>query len=354
MQALQVFAGHYAREHIRNRGISAQDIQVVMGASGGPKWFVLSHLDRYLVQHWLPNNSRKIELVGSSIGAWRMAAYAGEAPLDAIELLEHEYLHQRYSAKPTAQEITQSVHDLLDSFAQTKDLTANPLRSLNIIAARAKHLGQLESKWAQTLTLTGVAMGNLVSRASLPYWFDRVLFQSADAQLPVQQWDGFKTTAVALQANNYRDALLASGAIPVVIEGVKNPAGAPKGMYRDGGMVDYHFDLPIKPKQGLVLFPHFMPALKPGWFDKPLNWRKVQAENYSHTIVVCPSRAFVESLPFGKIPDRKDFERMDNDSRIRYWLTVVDRNKAIAEAFDDWVHSTNPAAWVEPIETLAR
>ena len=34
--------------------------------------------------------------------------------------------------------------------------------------------------------------------------------------------------------------------------------------------------------------------------------------------------------------------------------TVVDRNQAIAEAFDRWVHSANPLDQVIPIETLTR
>ena len=199
-----------------------------------------------------------------------------------------------------------------------------------------------------------VATGNLLSRRTLPAWFERVIFHSENAQLPIKKWDHFKTSHVQLQRENYRAALLSSGAIPVVIEGVKNPIGAPAGMYRDGGMVEYHFDLRIKPESGLVLYPHFVPMLKPGWFDKSLPWRKVSADNYSHTVVITPSREFVASLPYQKIPDRKDFERLDNDTRINYWLKVVDRNKEIAEAFDHWVNQSDLMSLVEPISNIAR
>lgn len=354
MRPIQIFAGDHAYAHIEQKGLRPSDIRVMMGASGGPKWFVLSHLDRYLVQHWLPAMTQKVEFIGSSIGAWRMSAYAGAAPLRAIEHLEHHYLNQRYSDKPSVREVSQSVHDVLDSFINIQDIQHHQNRKLHIVSARAKGLSSIEQKHVQGAVFAAIAAGNLISRHTLPFWFDRAIFQSDGAQLPVDRWDRFTTHQIPLSMKNYRDALLSSGAIPVVIEGVRSPDGAPAGMYRDGGMVDYHFDLPIKPADGLVLYPHFAPLLKPGWFDKPLSWRKVQAGNYSHTIVVCPSREFVDSLPYGKIPDRKDFERLDTETRLRYWHTVVDRNKAIAEAFDNWANLADPIQQVEPISRLAR
>ena len=354
MRPIQIFAGNHALSHIKQNGLKPTDIRVIMGASGGPKWFVLSHLDRYLVQHWLPEATGQIDLIGSSIGAWRMSAYAGADPLAGIEHLEEHYLNQRYEGKPSIREVSQSVHDLLDGFMQLDDVDHHNQRKLHIVSARSKGPSSFEQKHLQTAVFAAVATGNLISRHSLPLWFDRTIFHSDGGQLPVESWDDFRTHQVTLTRENYRDALLSSGAIPVVIEGVRSPAGAPSGLYRDGGMVDYHFDLPIKPNDGLVLYPHFMPLLKPGWFDKPLSWRKVSAANYSHTVVVTPSREFVDALPYQKIPDRKDFEKLDNDTRIRYWRTVIDRNKAIADAFHDWTSQGAPVEDIEPITAIAR
>lgn len=36
---------------------------------------------------------------------------------------------------------------------------------------------------------------------------------------------------------------MASGSIAVVMEGVRNIGGVPEGIYRDGGVTDYHFDI---------------------------------------------------------------------------------------------------------------
>ena len=353
--AIQIFAGSEAKTHIQQRGFRPQDVRVIIGASGGPKWFVLSNLDRYLINEWLPHIDQPLDLVGSSIGAWRMSAYANTNALQRLEMLEHSYLNQRYSARPTAKEVSQSIASLLDSFIEPQELTQHhALRKLHIVAARTRGLCRVDHKTLQSLAFAGVAAANAISRHSLPVFFDRVIFHSPQGRLPLAHWDRFRTTLVELDTRNYRQALFASGAIPVVVEGVRNPHGAPSGMYRDGGMVDYHFDLPFKPPEGLVLYPHFSPLLKPGWFDKGLPWRKVQASNYARTLVVCPSPAFIESLPYQKIPERKDYRNFDNASRIRYWQQVIEQNNALAEALDNWLHSPDQAAVVRPIEQLAR
>ncbi|MDN3649091.1 patatin-like phospholipase family protein [Reinekea marina] len=349
MQPLHVYAGQHALKHIQNHGLKPADISAILGASGGPKWFVLTHLDRYIAQEWLPNIPHQVELIGSSIGAWRMSAYANPNPVDAIAKLEQGYLHQDYSDNADAREITHHIHALLDSFIDESLSHNQSSRKLNIVAAISRGMTKHEQTHIQAAAFAGVALANMISRKTLPLWFERVIFQSTGAQLPIEKWDQFKTHQVPLRADNIRQALHATGSIPVVIEGVKNPAHAPIGMYRDGGMVDYHFDLPIKPQNGLVLYPHFAPLLKPGWFDKALPWRHVNADNYSHTVVVCPSAEFIAQLPNQKIPDRNDFKKHRTSERIEVWKEVIEKNKMLADAFHNMVNSPNFADTVKPI-----
>jgi hypothetical protein len=354
-QALNFYAGTHAYQHIQHHGLAPNDLRVIIGASGGPKWFVLSHLDRYLAGQWLPEIDHKIHLIGSSIGAWRMTAYANRNPLAALDRLEQGYLNQRYSDHADADEITAKVNEFIDDTLQdTAFDDLHPDRLLHLVTARCRGMTATHASRKQAWVFTAVAISNLFSRSTLPRYFDRVVFHSQNARLPLTDWDQFTTYQVPLQPNNLRHALQASGAIPVVIHGVTNPAGAPPGVYRDGGMVDYHFDLPIKPDNGLVLYPHFSGVIKPGWFDKPLPWRKVSADHYSHTLVVCPSQAFIDRLPYGKIPDRKDFEALDADSRIRYWNTVVDMNRELADEFHDRVSTGTLARHLKPISLIAR
>jgi hypothetical protein len=51
--------------------------------------------------------------------------------------------------------------------------------------------------------------------------------------------------------------------------------------------------------------------------------------------MITPSKAFVASLPYGKIPDRNDFSDLDADTRIKYWNTVFSETEKLAEAFDN-------------------
>ena len=41
---------------------------------------------------------------------------------------------------------------------------------------------------------------------------------------------------------------------------------------QDGGIIDYHLHLPYHRAQGLVLYPHFIDRIVPGWLDKALPW----------------------------------------------------------------------------------
>lgn len=352
---LKVYAGEQALTHLRQQGLQPKDVRVILGASGGPKWFVLTHLDRYLARDWLPAIQHPLHLMGSSIGAWRMAAYANLNPVAAIDRLEEGYLNQRYSDNADADEITAKVNEFVDHALGDDPMNdLHPLRHLHLVTARCKGMTASLSSRKQAFAFGSVALANAASRSLLPRHFDRVVFSSKGSQPLVEAWDQFPTHEVTLTANNLRPALQASGAIPVIIHGVETPPGAPSGVYRDGGMTDYHFDLPIKPADGLVLYPHFSNVLKPGWFDKPLPWRKVQASNYSHTLVLCPSEGFIERLPYGKIPDRKDFERLDDATRLRYWQTVIDENERLAEAFDRLCQHGGWANVARPISEIAR
>lgn len=86
---------------------------------------------------------------------------------------------------------------------------------------------------------------------------------------------------------------MASGSIPGVTPAVKNIANAPEGAYRDGGLIDYHIDLPFKSK-GIVLYPHFTDSITPGWFDKMFKSRKANPENQARTLLLSPSQEYLQ------------------------------------------------------------
>ncbi len=144
---------------------------------------------------------------------------------------------------------------------------------------------------------------------------------------------------------------MASGSIPLVLRGVKEIDGAPKGTYRDGGIIDYHLDINFSTEK-LVLYPHFFPSIKPGWFDKNLKNRNANIKNYHNVVMITPSQTHVESLPYKKISDRTDFQNLDNRARQRYWQTVLDKSQLMAKDLKTLVDNGEGIENIIPIETI--
>lgn len=346
MHALEIVAGQRAYQRIREQGFKVQDVRMVLGASGGPKWFVLSHLDRLLNREVLSQCAHPVHLAGSSIGAWRMACYASKDPASALKRLETEYLNQAFAPGASVDDITRQCTAMLDAVLGS-DYQANPGRPLHIITARCKGFTRREESWRQALAFAAVAGSNVFSRRTLKWYFDRHLVQTLPGSLPVHEFNDFRTTMSQLDQHNLRPALMASAAIPMALRGVTDLPGSSPGLYRDGGMVDYHFDLPFDTEGGYVLYPHFSPTVKPGWFDKPLRWRHVQAQHYQDVVMLRPSAAFVAKLPHGKIPDRTDFKKMSDSERKGYWQRAVQAGERLAEEMHDWHAAGGPGASVK-------
>ena len=87
--ALKISAGPAALAEIRANGFMADAFSVMAGASGGPKWLVLSQLDRVIAPWLLPSREAPVFLLGSSIGAWRFTCYAQSDPLAAVDTIDN-------------------------------------------------------------------------------------------------------------------------------------------------------------------------------------------------------------------------------------------------------------------------
>src|SRR5688572_2746519 len=114
--SLTLLAGPDAYRLIRDRGLRAEDVDIIPGASGGAKWLVLGGLDRYLFGEFLAGpRERPMHLIGSSIGSWRMACLAQRDPVAALGRGHHAYIYeQRYASKPSTAEVTGVLGRALD------------------------------------------------------------------------------------------------------------------------------------------------------------------------------------------------------------------------------------------------
>ena len=65
-------------------------------------------------------------------------------------------------------------------------------------------------------------------------------------------------------------------------------------------------------------------------------------------MIVAPSPSYVAALPYGKIPDRGDFSRMEQADRIRYWQTTLDESQRLADAMREVVEDPDPLRFLAP------
>jgi hypothetical protein len=343
MRALTLVAGPAALQLLRERGLRADDIDIMPAASGGAKWLAIAGLDRFLFGQLLHTpRTRVMQLVGSSIGSWRMACLAQRDPLAALARGHHAYIHdQQYSAQPTTAEITRVLDGVLDTLlgpAGIDEILTHPWARLSIITTQARGLANGSTRALIGTALSAAAALNAVSRRSLALQFRRVVFSSDAATAPLRHVRDLPTAHVPLVRENLRDALRASGAIPLVVNGVQIPS-APGGMHWDGGVTDYHLDLDFAQGDGLILYPHFYSYVVPGWFDKSLRWRRAGDANFGRALLLAPSDDFVRTLPGKRIPDRRDFFALAPGKRERVWDQVNRASDALGDELGDLLAS---------------
>jgi hypothetical protein len=359
LDALSVYMGRAAARQIREQGWDPGLFSLLLGASGGPKWFALSQLDRFLFGDFLQGSDAPLSTLGSSIGSWRNTCLALDDPAAAIARLEQGYLYQAYSKKPDAAEVSAASSRILAATlgaTGTREVLGNTRIRSHIVTARGRGAAGARSTPVLAAAMAAAAVGNSVNRQLLRLGFQRVVFHSGGEHAPGLSLADFDTCYAPLREDSLVPALHASGAIPFVLTGERDIPGAPRGQYWDGGIIDYHFDLAQYRGEGLVLYPHFRPGITPGWFDKFLPWRTqaLHRQTVDHLVLLCPSERFVAGLPHGKIPDRGDFSRFPHEERVRYWEQCVAQCEALAAEFADLVAGSDPLAGVRVLSNGER
>ena len=342
MPALTLRAGRQALAHIRKNGLQPADVHMIPGAAGGPKALGIQGLDLALFGDWLPRAAQPRSLIGASIGSWRFASACLPDPVAGLRNLGELYSAQRFPKGISINRISQRCATMLDDLLgeHTDSILANPLYRLNIVVVKSLGLLRHDSHARLGLGLGGVIGANILGRRHLKRFFERVILHDPRQRPPLADFSDFVSSHVSLTAENLRPALLASGSIPLVMEAVREIPGASEGVYRDGGLLDYHLDLPYQ-APGVVLYPHFVDKIVPGWFDKTLPWRRGDMHQLKSVLLLAPSRQYLASLPYGKLPDRKDFTRFvgRDAERETYWRKAMTESERLGDEFLELVET---------------
>ncbi len=346
---LTIQAGHLAKTHILNQGLSAQDVDIIPGAAGGQKGIGIFGLDQAIFNEFLPQAPKRRTLIGSSIGAWRFASLTAWGATQGLNRLADLYTHLYFDKHMTMHDIGKICQNMLLELVQGREqqMVEHPDYHLTIISAKARHLFQSDRAVPLLVSITGIVGSNAISRKHNRLFMQRVISQPKQGS-QFQVNDDFVTHYHALTTANVLPWLMASASIPGVMNAVKNIPNA-QGSYRDGGLIDYHIDLPFN-SQGIVLYPHFTDSITPGWFDKTLK-RRANPNHQARTLLISPSAEYLNTLPLGRLPDRKDFSSkgLDQAARIRYWQQSVSESARLGDAFLELVHKQNFAEYLQDL-----
>ncbi|MCK9273666.1 MAG: hypothetical protein M0P57_01080 [Syntrophales bacterium] len=333
-------AGENVYKMIMNDGVQPDSILTYIGPAVGPRWLVASGFDLSLLNSGMLGNKYPVQLIGASAGALRFAAWVQPEPEKSYMELINSYISMIFGRKESSKSILDTLQWLIDSYIEDGAIPfalANRRYRLSVITARAKHLAASEVRLFQFLGLAFAGSLNVFNPMGLNAFFQRILFHSGALPPPSCMNGSFSGLAVALNEANFKSALLASSAVPLAAAGVRNIFGAPRGIYRDGGMVDYHFNQNYgrKGKSDVVLMFHHEARLIPSWFDRYLKYRKPSSSMTENLLLIHPTEDFVKRLPGGKIPTRRDFyEFADNPpERIKRWKDVVRESEHLGEEF---------------------
>jgi hypothetical protein len=345
MNNLRIKAGKRAYELIRSGGFHWDIVTTYFAPATGPRWLIAAGFDLSLLKHEILGRSKPLTLIGASAGAWRFAAWVQPEPEKSYRTLMDDYMALTYQRTDTPETILQSMQDVLNRYIENDALSfalANKNYRLAIITARAKNLLSSEVIPIQKLGLGICFLMNAIDRSNLDYFAERIVFYNGHKPPAFCLKPDFRGRFIPLTEINFKHAVLASGAIPAVIAGVKNIYGAPAGIYRDGGLIDYHLSQNYAPKEDEVtLYFNHQERIIPGWLDKRLSYRCPPEHSLDNVLMVYPSDEFIASLPGGKVPERADFATfVDRPSdRMNNWRQAVRMTEPLGEQFLELVES---------------
>ncbi len=274
----------------------------------------------------------------------------------ALAQLAEDYITQRYPHEPgrfpapelVSEHLMRRLDERLGGMAD--QILAHPRLRLHVFTSRGRGLLHRPGRLGMPLGWAGAFVANALSRRALGGFMERVVFSAPRAPLPLALAD-FSTQRAVLGPHNLTQAVLASCSIPFTLAPVQDVPGAPAGSYWDGGITDYHLHLDYTPlwrpgQGGLVLYPHFVDHVVPGWLDKAWKRRHRATPALDNLVLLSPSPDWVRGLPGGKLPDRQDFKTYlhDEPGRERVWRQALAESQRLADEFAELVDGARPIA----------
>ncbi|MGD0279433.1 MAG: hypothetical protein ABSC11_09010 [Smithella sp.] len=345
MNRIRIKAGSKIYQIIKDGGFNFDSVSTYFGPAVGPRWLIASGFDLTLLKGGFLGRSNAVHLIGSSAGAFRFAAWLQPEAIESYNKLLNAYINVKYSQEDTPATALEKITGIINEYLEDDALPfalANKKYRLVVITARSRGLVAFQNIWLQKLGLATCFVLNYFSRDNIYRFADRVVFYNASKPPAFCLKSQFRGNYIQMNEVNFKYAVIASGAIPLVIDGVRDIYGAPRGVYRDGGLIDYHLSHQFAARENeIVLFFHHQERIIPGWLDKKITRRQPEARTLNNVLMLFPSQSFIENLPGGKVPDRTDLVTFINDpeTRIKNWRKAVELSAPLGEDFLELVAS---------------
>ena len=352
---LIVKAGKNALAVIRDGDFDWNRVTTYYGPASGPRWLIASGFDLSLIQENCLGKNHPILLVGASSGAWRLASWTLPEAMKSYMELRHAYIETYYKRGMSPQEVRETLRKVINHYIEDEAVPfalRNRQYRLAVITARARNIMAAETPLILKTGLGLCFLSNAICAASIRSYFERIVFYSGPKPPPFCLRKTFRGRYIPLQADNMKHAILASGAIPLAVAGIRDIFGAPNGIYRDGGMVDYHINESFTNNpQAITLFFSHQRQSQPTWMDRGLKYRHSPDTFMDNVLMVYPTSAFIASLPNGKVPDRDDFLTYADQqgTRIRKWWEAVEKSKHLGEEFLELIASGRIRDFTSPL-----
>jgi hypothetical protein len=340
---LFIRAGNKAFEMIKDRGFDFDQITTYVGPANGSKWLIASGFDLPLLKSGVLGNAKPVLLSGTSVGAWRFAAWLQPEPAKSYESLIEAYISLACAPNDNPGTVMDKMSSIINSYIDDDALPFalnNKRYRLSVITARSLLLNKSDVLWVQKLGLLLASLGNSLSPFFLNYFFERIVFYYAPLPPRFCLQKGFKGKAIPLNTINFKDALIASAAVPLRVKGIRDIYGAPNGIYRSGALFDYHLNQKYQTKENeITLLFHHQKAIAPGCFDRNNKSRWLTGPKLDNVLLIYPTRDFVRTLPKGKMPNLADFMKNPQE-RVENWRKVVNSSSILGDQFLELVHSS--------------
>ena len=170
--------------------------------------------------NWLTErqNPTPIDLFGTSVGAFKLAAAARTDPRKALEKMAHAYVHQSYANALTYDAITDQTNKTMSKFLGADDgsddisvgigeVLGNPHYRLHIGAVRCQGRLNEEGQNPQRLAMLRAGLLSPFTDRHLRGLAERVVFSDPRHELTFHARDGFAVSTKTLTADNFRKCL---------------------------------------------------------------------------------------------------------------------------------------------------